>query len=139
MKALHEIHSGDFVTFVTYERPNAVTDELVARKVRKDFIALRKLITVSFKYTNPIIEWKNNNTTITSVASQTNISISPKLKFWFTHRGQRSFLALETLVFVDALTTQEHEIQYTDVSKLIIPSKHFEAINTEWEGAGITI
>ena len=139
MKALHEIHSGDFVTFVTYPRPNADTDELVARKVRKDFIALRKLIAVSFKYTKPIIEWKNNDKTIISVASQGNNSISPKLKFWFTHRGQRSFLALETLVFVDALTAQEHEIQYTDVSKLIIPSQHFETINAEWEAAGITI
>lgn len=139
MKALNEIHSGDFVTFSTLQRPNADTDELVARKVRKDFIALRKLIAVCFKYTTPIIEWRNGNDTILSVANQNSTTISPKLKFWFTHRGQRSFLALETLVFIDGLSSIEYEINYTDISKVIIPANHFETINTEWEAHSITI
>jgi hypothetical protein len=138
MKALHEIHNGDFVVFKVDPRKEVEGDEIVERKIRKDYVTLRKLVIACFKYTNPIIEWKDGDKTVVSSADLRSISKSPKLEFWFTHKKTRMFLALKTLVFTDMLTSKEEEIKYHQIQKIIIPSNVFDKITSDWESYGFT-
>jgi len=133
MKALHEIHHKDFVVFKTQPRKEIEGDEVIERKIRKDNVALRKLVINCIRYTDPIIEWSDGDIKRVSLVSQRSVTKSPKLEFWFTHLKTRMFLALKTFVFTDVLTDTEYEINFNQIEKIIIPSKYFDQINTEWE------
>lgn len=133
---IDELHKGGYVIY-RIEHKAAKDDPVVLRKIRKEGVSLRKLVTVSTNHTNPILHWNDGDKEIISVVSVEGLSKSSKVAIEYSHNNTRTFLSLKTFVFKDLITNIEHEIDYNQIAKIIVPSSCFTEIDKAMEAETI--
>jgi len=137
MKPINEYHSKEYVTYVMIPRADS-DNPVIKRKIRKDYVTIRKLLSVISKVTSPVIYYiDNEGNNKMAVAECEDVSDQRKLQILYSHNGTRSFLALKTFVFKDAFENTIVEIQYEQIRKVLFNAKYFEDIDAEMQQEGV--